>query len=224
MNEAATGSGSWFFYVQIHCREKITEKIIIAAQAFNSNRNESMKYNTIVIDPPWNVSMCGKFGHRSKRPQKLPYETLDLEDIKNFPIKDYANFGSHVYLWTTNKFLRESFEVFDKWDVRFHLMMVGVKPSGVAPNCGYVFGTEFCLVGFFGKPAQKWKSIGKLNWFKMFNQPGKHSAKPDDFYNLVETMSHGPYIDIFSRKNRKGWDAYGDEVGKYDTIQSETHL
>lgn len=176
-----------------------------------------MSYNTIVIDPPWNVPMVGKFRRRPNRPQQLPYETMTLEDIKNFPIKDYANQGSHIYMWTTNKFLREAFEVFDAWGVRFHLMLVGVKPAGVAPNGGYIFGTEFCLLGFYGAPMQKWKRIGKLNWFKMFNKAGKHSAKPDEFYSLVEEMSHEPYIDIFSRKNRKGWDVFGNETGKFDS-------
>lgn len=179
-----------------------------------------MNYNTLVIDPAWNVSMAGKFDRRENRPQKLPYITMSLEEIKQFPIKNYANQGSHIYLWTTNKFLREAFEVFDTWGVNFHLMLVGCKPSGVAPNCGYIFGTEFCLLGFYGKPAQKWKSIGKLNWFKMFNKAGKHSAKPDEFYKLVEIMSPAPYIDIFSRKNRLGWAVYGNEIGKLDIVST----
>lgn len=175
-----------------------------------------MKYNTIVIDPAWQVPMVGKFGRRPKRPQQLPYKTMTIEDIKNFPLKDYANNGSHIYLWTTNKFIREAFKVFDSWGVNFHLMMVGVKPSGVAPCCGYVFGTEFCLLGLYGKPMQKFKKVGKLNWFRIFNQAGKHSAKPEEFYKLVEEMSPAPYIDIFSRKDRNGWDSYGDETGKFN--------
>ena len=177
-----------------------------------------MKYNTIVIDPPWNMTMTGKVGRRENRPQELPYKTMTLKEIYDFSLKDFANDGSHIYLWTTNKFLRESFKFFDSWNVRFHLVLVGCKPSGFAPNCGYIFGTEFCLLGFYGKkPMQKWKHIGKLNWFNMYNPAGNHSCKPDIFYDLVEEMSHEPYIDIFSRKNRAGWNVYGNEVGKFDT-------
>ena len=170
------------------------------------------KYNTIVIDPAWNVPMVGKFGRRKNRPQKLPYETMDLDDIYNIKISEIANEGSHIYLWTTNKFLREAYNIFDSWGVRFHLVLVGVKASGVAPNCGYVFGTEFCLMGFFGKPAQKWQDIGKLNWFRMFNKAGSHSTKPDEFYNLVGEMSPEPRIDIFARSIHIGFDAWGDEA------------
>lgn len=176
------------------------------------------KYNTLVIDPPWNLILTTNIGHRYNRPKKLPYETMTIEQIKAFPIMDYANQGAHIYLWTTNKFLRQAFEVFDSWGVNFHLVLVGIKPSGIAPNRGYIFGTEFCLVGFYGKPAQKWKRMGKLNYFEMFNKAGKHSTKPDKFYELVETMSPEPYIDIFSRKDRPNWDSYGNEKGKFNEV------
>lgn len=170
------------------------------------------KYNTLVIDPPWKIPMAGKFDRRPTRPQKLPYKTLPIDVIKNMPISKIANKGAHIYLWTTNKYIRDAYDVFDAWGVKFHLMLVGVKPSGVAPNCGYVFGTEFCLLGFFGKPVKKWRSIGKLNWFKMFNKAGNHSTKPDEFYKTVEMMSPAPRIDIFARQVRPGWYAWGNEI------------
>lgn len=178
-----------------------------------------MKYNTIVIDPAWQVPMVGKFGRRPNRPQKLPYETMNLQEIHNFPIVDFAEEGAHVYLWTTNKFVRECFKVFDSWNVRFHVILVGHKPSGVAPNCGYIFGTEFCFLGIYKGKHKGWKKCGTLNHFNMFNKAGRHSSKPDNFYEIVESMSHAPYIDIFSRKNRAGWDSYGKEIGKFDTKQ-----
>jgi N6-adenosine-specific RNA methylase IME4 len=61
---------------------------------------------------------------------------------------------------------------------------------------------------------QKFLSIGKLNWLKVFNKAGTHSTKPDDFYKLVEEMSPAPRIDIFARKSRDGWDVWGDEIGE----------
>lgn len=174
------------------------------------------KYNTVVIDPPWPLSMANGNKRRKNSAKKLPYETMTLKEIESFPISDFCEKGCHVYLWTTNKFLRKSFEVFDKWGIKFHLILTAVKPSGLCPNMGYTFATEFCLLGFYGSPALKWKAISCLNWFEIFNTKGKHSRKPDVFYDKVERMSHAPYIDIFSRKNRKGWDSYGDEIGKFD--------
>lgn len=173
-------------------------------------------YNTLVIDPPWPISLTGNFKGRNSRKDTLPYKTMSLKEIEQFPIKDYANIGAHIYLWTTNKYLNYAFNVLKCWNASFHLVLVGTKQSGIAPNCGYVFATEFCLLAFFGRPAKKWKTIGKLNHFQMKAIPGKHSAKPDKFYSLVEEMSPGPYIDIFSRKDRTGWSVFGDETGKFN--------
>lgn len=173
------------------------------------------KYNTIVIDPPYPITMSGEVRRgREKRAKKLKYKTMSLEEIKNIPLGNIANKGCHVYCWTTNKMLRETFEILDGWGVNFHLVLVMTKPSGIAPCMGYVFGTEFCLLGFYGKPMQKFLNIGKLNWFTHLNKHGNHSHKPDKFYDLVRQMSPEPRIDIFSRREIKGFDVWGDEAPK----------
>lgn len=175
------------------------------------------KYNTIVIDPPWDISMTGKVNRRENRATELPYKTMSLQEIKDMPIDNIANIGCHVYCWTTNKMLRNTFDVLKSWGVRFHLVISMVKPSGIAPCMGYVFATEFCLLGFYGKPMQKFQKIGELNWFKAFNKAGNHSCKPDEFYRIVEKMSPKPMIDVFARKTRIGFDIWGDEIASTET-------
>lgn len=171
------------------------------------------KYNTITIDPPWPISMSGDVKRvRENRAKNLKYKTMSLEEIKEIPIGKIANKGCHVYCWTTNKMLRKTFEVLEEWGVNFHLVLVMVKPSGIAPCMGYVFGTEFCILGFYGKPMQKFLNIGKLNWFKHLNKHGNHSQKPEEFYKLVKEMSPEPRIDIFSRRIIAGFDVWGDEA------------
>ena len=170
------------------------------------------KYNTIVIDPPWEISLTGSVKRRENRAEKLPYKTMNLSEIKKILISDIANTGCHIYCWTTNKMLKDTFEVLESWGVNFHLVIPLVKPSGIAPCMGYVFASEFCLLGFFGKPMQKFKAIGKLNWIKSFNKAGTHSSKPDKFYELVKEMSPEPRIDIFSRRKIDGFDSWGDEA------------
>lgn len=170
------------------------------------------KYNTIVIDPPWNINIAGKM-NKHTRITKLPYKTMTIEEIKNFPLKDFANIGCHVYCWTTNSMLRDTFDVLDSWGVNYHLCLVWTKNSGIAPCLGYVFATEFCLLGFYEKPMKKFKAVGKLNWLNIKqNKAGKHSTKPYEFYQLIKQMSPEPRIDIFARQRRTGFDAWGDEL------------
>jgi len=176
-----------------------------------------MKYNTIVIDPPWNISMGAIPKCRPNRARQLPYKTMNLEEIKQFPIKDYAEDGAHIYCWTTNKMIWFIPEIFKAWGVRFHLIIPMIKPTGMTPLLtGYKFAAEYCILGFFNPPMQKFIGAGKLNWIKAFNKAGSHSSKPDEFYSLVEQMSPGPRIDIFSRKKREGWEQYGDEINKFN--------
>jgi len=172
-------------------------------------------YNTIVVDPPWAISMAGggrNVRHSKKFPKALPYKTMTQDEIRAFPLSQWAAPGAHVYLWTTSKMLHEAFHVLEGWGVSFHLALPMVKTSGIAPAMGYVFGSEFCLLGFYGRPMQRFKDIGALNWLTVNPTSGQHSRKPDIFYDLVERMSPGPYIDLFARRRRLGWDAWGDEV------------
>lgn len=172
------------------------------------------KYKTIVIDPPWPVKMQGHYGRRPNRRQKLPYETMTIEEIKEFPLKDFAEQGAHVYLWTTNKLLKEAFEVLETWGVNYHMTISWVKPTGFCVANGYKSAAEFCLLGFYGKPMQKWIGIAQLNWIKAFTKPGHHSEKPNDFYNKIKKMSPEPRIDIFNRRPIAGFGSWGDEAPK----------
>lgn len=44
---------------------------------------------------------------------------------------------------------------------------------------------------------------------------GEHSAKPEAFLDLVEQVSPGPYVELFARAPRLGWDSWGHgyEIG-----------
>jgi N6-adenosine-specific RNA methylase IME4 len=39
-----------------------------------------------------------------------------------------------------------------------------------------------------------------------------HSKKPKEFYNLIENNSPGPYIELFAREKREGWESWGDQL------------
>jgi N6-adenosine-specific RNA methylase IME4 len=52
-----------------------------------------------------------------------------------------------------------------------------------------------------------------MNASTVFTAPvTRLSAKPDEFYRLVESCSPGPYLDVFARRKRPGWDVFGDQV------------
>src|ERR1035441_7821933 len=85
-------------------------------------------------------------------------------------------------------------------------MITWVKPSFGLGN--YFRGqTEHVLFGVKGSQMLKRKDVGTV-----FSAPrGKgHSAKPVEFYELVESCSPAPYLEMFSRSDRLGWVAWGE--------------
>ncbi len=143
---------------------------------------------------------------------KLPYATMSIEEIKSIPINKIANIGCHVYCWTTNKFLYETFNVLKSWGVHYHLTLVWTKPSFIAPAMGYQFATEFLLLGFYQKPMLKFKKIGLKNWINISQSRNKHSKKPKEFYDLIDKMSPSPKLEMFARDKKDNWDNWGNEV------------
>jgi N6-adenosine-specific RNA methylase IME4 len=44
----------------------------------------------------------------------------------------------------------------------------------------------------------------------------EHSRKPDEFFRRVERYCDGPYVELFARERRPGWDSWGDEADKFN--------
>ncbi|MFH1744388.1 MAG: MT-A70 family methyltransferase [bacterium] len=83
--------------------------------------------------------------------------------------------------------------------------------TGGAPGMGNYFrgSTEHLLFGVRGSLSLKRKDAG--TWFAA-PRGKQHSAKPDELYDLVESCSPGPYLDVFSRRERNGWVCWGGEL------------
>lgn len=177
-----------------------------------------MKYKTILADPPWNVSLFS----RSIRPFQLPhpYPKMTLKEIKsleinNIQIKDMADNQCHLYLWTTHKWLFKAFEVIKAWGFKYHCLLTWDKTYGFTPM-SFMWSTEFCL--FCQRPGSwlKLKKLGEKTLIK--EKPIGHSRKPVAIYELIEKVSHPPYLELFVRPHsplfpkRDGWDAWGNEL------------
>ena len=44
----------------------------------------------------------------------------------------------------------------------------------------------------------------------------EHSRKPDAVYDRIERLMDGPYLEMFARTGRRGWDVWGDQAGLFD--------
>lgn len=170
-----------------------------------------MTYRTVVVDPPWPQKGRGRaigktWADASGPSLPMPYRTMTLDAIKALDIP--AEASAHLYLWTTSGFLEPAFDILRAWGFRYSTTLVWTKaPKGGGLGGAHGIATEFVLFGRRGVlPATS--RVGR-NWWTW--KRGIHSAKPDGFYSMVESVSPGPYLDMFARKVRPGWDGWGDE-------------
>ena len=180
------------------------------------------RYATIVADPPWaypddHRGLGVGRGKRSwstgsRERQKAPYSSMRVEDIAALSVGDVAAPAAHLYLWTTSRHLPVSFDIVKAWGFRYAQILTWTKPPGPAMLGGaFAPSTEFVLFCRRGTLATKSKAAS--TWFSWpRNPPGSHSRKPEAFLDLVEQISPGPYLELFARRKRAGWDVWGNEV------------
>jgi N6-adenosine-specific RNA methylase IME4 len=191
-----------------------------------------MTYATIVADPPWPQKGAGPlrgkmgFGDAMCGPsKKMPYPTMTIEDIRALDVASVAAPDAHLYMWTTNGFLRDAFSVMDEWGFKYSTTLVWAKaPMGGGLGGCYGIATEYVLFGRRGKlPALQRMGRNWFDWKRPYDARGKpkHSAKPAEFYEMVETMSPGPWLEMFAREPRWLWDVWGNEVASDTQVNSK---
>lgn len=163
-------------------------------------------YRTIVVDPPWHYDKTNpdKSGEGYKGAKGLPYSAMTLDEIKALPVADLADpAGARLYLWTTNRYLRHAWSIAEGWgfEPQDRLLVWCKAPRATTPVT-----TEFVLIAKRGRPdPMPWHGT---TWFQWPHQRA-HSMKPAAFLDLVETWSRGPYVELFCRTPRFGWDTWG---------------
>lgn len=173
----------------------------------------SGKYRTIVVDPPWKVHRpplfvgSGDFTKTSKN-RRLPYETMSLAEIAALPVGLLAAENCHLYLWAINRYVEDSFRIVREWGFKPSTLLTWCKPSfGIGPGGAYAITTEFCL--FARKGVGAYESRYPTSWWQW--PRGEHSAKPEAFLDVVEQVSPAPRLEMFARRDRLGWDTWGNE-------------
>lgn len=145
----------------------------------------------------------------------MAYPSLSVEQIAALPVGELADLGGcHLYLWTTNRYLRNAFDILAGWGFRYGQTLVWAKtPMGLGPGGTFANNAEFILFGRRGslKHMRRMDSVW-FNWPRIGRMgTGDHSRKPEHFLDMVEQVSPGPYVELFARRHRMGWDVWGDE-------------
>lgn len=176
------------------------------------------RYRTIVADPPWDhsdgtgISAAdgtaygpGCVGHSIT---KVPYACMSVQEIANLPVDRLAESSAHLYLWTTNRYLRDAYDVAKSWGFTVTKPLVWCKAPKGFMGGAFTSSAEFCL--FCRRGSLSTLARAGRQWWEW--PRSTHSVKPEAFLDLVEQVSPGPYLELFARRQRLGWDTWGNEA------------
>jgi N6-adenosine-specific RNA methylase IME4 len=174
------------------------------------------KFPTILADPPWRfVNRTGKMAPEHKR--LLRYETMTTEDICGLPVSDATTETAHLYMWVPNALLPDGLIVMKAWGFNYKSNIVWhkLRKDGGSDGRGVGFYfrnvTEILLFGVKGKNART-LDPGRTQVNYIGTRKREHSRKPDEQYDLIESCSRGPYLELFARGARKGWTYWGNQA------------
>lgn len=174
------------------------------------------KFATILADPPWQFqNRTGKVAPEHKRLSR--YGTLTVPEISALPVSDIAASTAHLYLWVPNALLPDGLAVMAAWGFNYKSNIVWhkVRKDGGSDGRGVGFYfrnvTELLLFGVRGKNART-REAGRRQVNYMATRKREHSRKPDEQYELIESCSHGPYLELFARGTRPNWALWGNQA------------
>lgn len=188
-------------------REMKREKIIKELESIKVKEAKALEgvFDVIVIDPPWPMEKI----ERDERPNQseFDYPTMNEDELRELKIP-CAN-DCHVWLWTTHKFLPMAFRLLDHWGLKYVCTFVWHKPGGFQPFGLPQYNCEFALYARKGSPA----FIDTRKFMVCFSaQRGKHSEKPDEFYQMIRLVTAGRRLDMFNRRKIDGFDTWGNQA------------
>lgn len=166
------------------------------------------RFATVYADPPWQYENQG-----TRAATDNHYETMTVDELCKMSVSRYVSEDAHLHLWTTNAFLFDAKRVMEAWGFEYKSCFVWVKTQMGIGNYWRV-SHEFLFLGVRGKCPFENKGLKSWGEYKRT----KHSAKPDAVRGLIEQASLGPYLELFGRRQAKGWVVVGNQVDPQKSV------
>jgi N6-adenosine-specific RNA methylase IME4 len=176
-------------------------------------------YRVIYADPPWTFSTYSRKG--KGRSAEAYYDCMSLADIKALPVANWAADDCVLLLWITDPLLQTAFEVIRAWGFTYKTVgfywaklnksadLTAYRDASFFTGLGFWTraNPELCLLATRGHPHRRRADVRKL----IVSPRREHSRKPDQVYQRIEALCEGPYLELFARAPRPGWDRWGAE-------------
>lgn len=199
------------FRPEYRCRRHGVARCDPVALIARARALEHQCSRVLVADPPW------KFDDKIQgegRGAEKHYQCMTLEDLKSFELPRLAD-DCYLFMWRVAAMVPDAYALIDAWGFKSKTELVWRKRTKHGKRhfgMGHYVRAEHevCVIATRGRPKVKNHSTRSI----IDGTTGRHSAKPAEFYELVESLCSGPYVELFARQHRPGWLCYGNELGE----------
>jgi N6-adenosine-specific RNA methylase IME4 len=170
------------------------------------------KYSVIYADPPWSFDVWSGAG--KDRAAENHYPTMSQADIEAMPVEQMAADDCALFLWAVMPQLPEALAVIKAWGFEYKtcaFVWVKTTQDGERPATGMGYWTranaEIILLATKGNPARLNADVHQV----VMTPRMEHSRKPDEVAERIQRLVPGPYLEMFARRQREGWDVWGNQ-------------
>lgn len=166
-------------------------------------------YRVIYADPPWLYGgPSGSFTGQTSA--KDHYQGMTVEQLCKLPVAAHALPDSVLFCWVTTPMLSIVWPVLEAWGFTYKTSMVWDK---VAHNFGNYVSVrhEHLLICTRGSLTPD-RPTPMIDSVQTVRSSQEHSAKPEEFRQIIERLYDGPYLELFGRRKVAGWDVFGNDA------------
>lgn len=194
-------------------------------------------YGALLADPPWRFRTWNKTETVAARngtkatwtAATVHYRTMAVEDLCALPVSALAADDCALFLWATWPTMLDALAVIAAWGFEYktsafvwtkaHAQQLEMfrEDTDTLMGMGYWTraNTEPCLLATRGNPKRLNADVRQA----IIEPRREHSRKPDCVHERIERLVAGPYLELFARQRRPGWDCWGNEVDKFSPIR-----
>jgi N6-adenosine-specific RNA methylase IME4 len=186
-------------------------------------------YGAILADPPWHFQAWASPPYGNGRAAESHYQTMREDELRSLAVADLAAENCVLFLWACWPTIEQAFRLIDAWGFKFKTCgfcwvkadatQIEMFEEEVEPDMLLGYWTrsnsEVCLLATRGKPQRMAADVRQA----IIAPRREHSRKPEGVHARIERLVAGPYLELFARQRRPGWDCWGNEVEKFAPSQ-----
>lgn len=184
-------------------------------------------YRVIYADPPWTFRVWAD-SEKSHGSAAAHYSTMSADELKAMTVSELAADDCCLFIWICWPNLLESLDLIEAWGFTYKtcafawmkadVSTINLFPEPVDAYMGLGYWTransEVCLLATRGKPKRLNADVRQ----GIIAPRREHSRKPDGVHERIERLVAGPYLELFARQKRPGWDVWGNQTDKFREV------